>query len=160
MEGTTTVAASSGLGGSSKPSRTPAYELGDGRVRMAAACSCCSGSIQTSAAVGVAVNILLLSDSVPKSAVSCQRAPIADVNTSITEVPSETVTVIESRPLLWTLVIHPGGEEHARQPSHRHATHVSSPSESAPGQIKLEWLQLQSTLEAGLGDFMLSYMPH
>jgi hypothetical protein len=84
---------------------------------------------------------------------------MADVNTCTAKVPSEAIAVIESWSLLWTLVNHPEGQEHARKPSHGHAAHVSYPSESAPGQVKVKWLQLQLTLEVDLSDTMLSYMP-
>jgi hypothetical protein len=104
-------------------------------------------------------SILLLSDSVPKATVIRQRAPTAGLNACVANVPSEAMTVIEPRSLLWTLVINPGGKEHARQPSHEHAAHVSCPSESAPGQVKLGWLKLQSTLEVGLRDYVFSYLP-
>ena len=91
-------------------------------------------------AVGVTVNILLLSDGVPYFAVTRQRGPIDDANTCIAKIPSKTMAVIELWSLTRALVIHLGGEEHARQPSHGHAAHMSCPPESAPGQVELEGL--------------------
>ena len=84
-------------------------------------------------AVVVAINILSLSDGVPYVAVTRKRGPVVDVK-------AKTMTVIELWSLTRALVIHPGGEEHARQPSHGHAAHMSCPPESAPGQVELEGL--------------------
>ena len=104
------------------------------------------------AALDVAVDILLLSDGMPSATVACQRGPVVDVNTCVAKIPSKTMAIVELRSLLRALVIDPGGEEHPRQPSHRHATHVSCPPESAPGQVKLERLYLQSALKVGPSD--------
>jgi hypothetical protein len=65
-------------------------------------------------AVGVTVNIFLLSDDVPYFAVTRQRGPIVDVDACIAKIPSKTMAVVELWSLLRALVIHPGGKEHAR----------------------------------------------
>jgi hypothetical protein len=77
---------------------------------------------------------------VPYVAVTRKRGPVVDVNACVAKVSSKTMAVIELWSLTRALVIHPGGEEHARQPSHGHAAHMSCPPESAPGQVELEGL--------------------
>jgi hypothetical protein len=61
-------------------------------------------SIATS--VGVAVNILLLRNSMPEIAIHCQRAPNTQVNSCVAKVPFQTMAISELRPLLrpysWT----------------------------------------------------------
>ncbi len=93
-------------------------------------------------AVVVAIKLLSLSDGVPYVAVTRKRGPVqvVDVNACVAKIPSKTLAVIELWSLTRALVIHPGGEEHARQQSHRHAAHMSCPPESAPGQVELEGL--------------------
>jgi hypothetical protein len=65
-------------------------------------------------AVGVTVNILLLSDGVPYVAVTRQRGPVVSVDASSVKIPYKTMAVIELWSLLRELVLHPGGKEHAR----------------------------------------------
>ncbi len=49
-------------------------------------------------AVGVTVNILLLSDGVPYVAVTRQRGPVVKVDASIAKIPSKTIVIIELWP--------------------------------------------------------------
>ncbi len=65
-------------------------------------------------AVGVTVNILLLSDGVPYVVVTRQRGPVVKVDASIAKILPKTMAMIELWFLLQALVIHPGGKEHAR----------------------------------------------
>ena len=54
----------------------------------------------------------------PYATVARQRGPVVDVNACVAKIPSTTMAVIELWSLLRVLVVHPGGEVHARQPSH------------------------------------------
>ncbi len=74
----------------------------------------------------------------PYVVVTRKRGPVVDVNACVAKISSKTMAVIELLSLTRALVMHPGGEEHARQPSHGHAAHMSCPPESAPGHVESE----------------------
>ena len=94
-----------------------------------------------------------LSQLKPRSSIRGCLMPRRDVDSSIREVSSESMTEVELRPTSRAWVVHPGREQLPRQPLEVHAVDMTCPAQSTLCKTGVKGPEAQARLE-----FLLRYM--